>query len=88
MLFSDMMKQPGKYKMAGDPFGPEDLYGIGLPLDSDGVEFVNAFLSQIEEDGTWRSCGSSASATVPRSTRFRSLRRSARKSAMRSAAVP
>lgn len=53
MLFSDMMKQPGKYKMAGDPFGPEDLYGIGLPLDSDGVEFVNVFLSQIEEDGTW-----------------------------------
>ena len=33
------MKQPGKYKMAGEPFGPEDLYGIGLPLDSDGVAF-------------------------------------------------
>lgn len=53
MLFSDMMKQPGKYKMAGEPFGPEDLYGIGLPLDSDGVAFVNAFLTKVEEDGTW-----------------------------------
>lgn len=53
MLFSDMMKQPGKYKMAGEPFGPEDLYGIGLPLDSDGVAFVNEFLGKVEEDGTW-----------------------------------
>lgn len=53
MLFSDMMKQPGKYKMAGEPFGPEDLYGIGMPLGSDGVAFVNDFLSKIEEDGTW-----------------------------------
>ncbi len=53
MLFSDMMRQPGKYKMAGEPFGPEDLYGIGLPLDSDGVAFVNAFLTKVEEDGTW-----------------------------------
>lgn len=53
MLFSDMMKQPGKYKMAGEPFGPEDLYGIGMPLDSDGVAFVNDFLAKIEEDGTW-----------------------------------
>lgn len=53
MLFSDMMKQPGKYKMAGEPFGPEDLYGIGLPLDSDGVAFVNEFLAKVEEDGTW-----------------------------------
>lgn len=53
MLLSSMMKQPGKYKLAGDPFGPEDPYGIGLPLDSDGVEFVNTWLGEIESDGTW-----------------------------------
>lgn len=79
MLFSDMMKQPGKYKMAGEPFGPEDLYGIGLPLDSDGVAFVNAFLTKVERTVPGRSCGSSVSAIVPRSTRSRSLRRSARR---------
>lgn len=53
MLLGDMVKQPGKYKLAGEPFGPNDLYGIGLPLDSDGVAFVNDFLAKIEEDGTW-----------------------------------
>ena len=53
MLMSDMIKQPGKYKLAGDPFGPEDLYGIGLPKDSDGVQFVNDFLAKVEQDGTW-----------------------------------
>lgn len=55
MLLSSMMKQPGKYKLAGDPFGPEDPYGIGLPLDSDGVAFVNDFLAKIEENGTWEA---------------------------------
>lgn len=53
MLLSSMMKQPGKYKLVGEPFGPVDPYGIGLPLDSDGVAFVNDFLAKIEEDGTW-----------------------------------
>lgn len=53
MLMSDMVKRPGKYRLAGDSFGPVDAYGIGLPLDSDGVDFVNGFLTQIEEDGTW-----------------------------------
>lgn len=53
MMLGSMIKQPGKFKLAGDPFGPEDLYGIGLPLDSDGVAFVNDFLSKIEQDGTW-----------------------------------
>ena len=47
------MKNPGVYGIAGDVFGPEDNYGIGLPKDSDGVAFVNAFLKTIEEDGTW-----------------------------------
>lgn len=53
LLLSTMVKNPGTYNMAGDAFGPEDPYGIGLPLDSDGVEFVNGFLKKIEEDGTW-----------------------------------
>ena len=46
-------KNPDAYELAGDVFGPEDPYGIGLPKDSDGVQFVNDFLKTIEEDGTW-----------------------------------
>ena len=47
-----MIENPGKYRLAAE-FGPEDPLGIGLPLDSDGVDFVNDFLAKIEEDGTW-----------------------------------
>ena len=53
LQMGSIVKNPGKYRIAGDPFGPEDPYGIGLPLDSDGVEFVNAWLKRIEDDGTW-----------------------------------
>lgn len=53
LLLNAMVQNPGVYKIAGDVFGPEDNYGIGLPLDSDGVAFVNDFLEKIEEDGTW-----------------------------------
>ena len=53
MQLGSMIKEPGKYKLAGDPFGPEDPYGIGLPKDSDGVQFVNDFLTKVEQDGTW-----------------------------------
>ena len=53
MQLGSMIKEPGKYKLAGDPFGPEDPYGIGLPHDSDGVAFVNDFLKKVEGDGTW-----------------------------------
>ncbi len=53
MQMGSMVRQPGKYRLAGDPFGPLDSYGIGLPKDSDGVQFVNGFLTVIEEDGTW-----------------------------------
>lgn len=53
MLLSDMAKRPGKYQLAGDPFGPVDPYGIGMPLDSDGVAFVNDFLASIEDSGLW-----------------------------------
>ena len=53
LLLNSIVKNPGVYQIAGEAFGSEDNYGIGLPLDSDGVQFVNAFLKQIVEDGTW-----------------------------------
>ena len=53
LLLNAIVKNPGVYEIAGDTFGPEDNYGIGLPLDSDGVAFVNDFLKKIEENGTW-----------------------------------
>ena len=53
MQMGSMARNPGRYRLAGDPFGPEDPYGIGMPLDSDGVAFVNAWLEEIEADGTW-----------------------------------
>lgn len=40
-------------KLVGDPFGPEDLYGIGVNADSDAVDFINEFLTTINDDGTW-----------------------------------
>jgi glutamate transport system substrate-binding protein len=55
LLLNAIVKNPDAYAIAGDVFGPEDNYGIGLPLDSDGVEFVNDFLEKIEEDGTWEA---------------------------------
>lgn len=53
LLLNAMVKNPGQYQLAGDPFGPEDNYGIGLPKDSDGVAFVNDFLKLLEEEGVW-----------------------------------
>jgi len=53
LLLNAIVKNPDAYELAGDVFGPEDPYGIGLPKDSDGVQFVNDFLKTIEEDGTW-----------------------------------
>lgn len=49
----NVVKNPGKYRIAGDAFGPEDKYGIGLKLGSDGVDFVNAFLEKFEKGGKW-----------------------------------
>lgn len=48
-----MVRNPGKFRIAGDFFGPNDLYGIGVPKDSDAVAFVNAFLQQVEDEGLW-----------------------------------
>ncbi|MBM6816407.1 glutamate ABC transporter substrate-binding protein [Olsenella uli] len=53
MQMGSMTRNPGRYRLAGDPFGPVDPYGIGLPHDSDGVAFVNAWLQQIEDEGIW-----------------------------------
>ena len=53
LLLNAIVKNPGAFEIAGDAFGEEDNYGIGLPLDSDGVEFVNNWLKKIEADGTW-----------------------------------
>lgn len=53
LMLNALVKNPGVYEIAGDVFGPEDNYGIGLPKDSDGVAFVNAFLAEIEEQGLW-----------------------------------
>lgn len=42
-------------KIVSEPFS-DDLYGIGLSKDdSDAVEFVNQFLTEIEKDGTWKN---------------------------------
>lgn len=48
-----IVRNPGKFKLVGEPFGPNDSYGIGLPFDSDGVAFVNDFLKRIEDMGLW-----------------------------------
>ena len=53
MLESTVAKQPDDFKVVGEPFGPDDQYGIGMPLGSDGVAFVNAFLKEVENDGLW-----------------------------------
>ena len=50
---SSVVGNPGKYRLLDETFGPEDNYGIGLPLNSDGVAFVNEFLTQIEHEGIW-----------------------------------
>ncbi len=55
MQMGNMTRNPGRYRLVGEEFGPVDPYGIGLPLDSDGVEFVNAWLQRIEDEGLWAS---------------------------------
>ena len=53
MQMGSMTRNPGRYRLAGEEFGPVDAYGIGLPLDSDGVAFVNEWLQQLEDEGVW-----------------------------------
>ena len=52
LILGSIVRNPGAYEVAGI-FGENDDYGIGLPKDSDGVAFVNDFLSLIEEEGLW-----------------------------------
>ena len=52
LLKSDMVENPDKYKLAAE-YGDPDPLGIGLPLNSDGVKFVNDFLKKIEDEGLW-----------------------------------
>jgi ABC-type amino acid transport substrate-binding protein len=53
LLLNTLSLGTGDARLAGEPFGTQDAYGIGLPKGSDGVAFVNAFLKKIEADGTW-----------------------------------
>lgn len=53
LLLNAIVKNPERYQIAGELFGPEDNYGIGLPLNSDGVAFVNDFLKLIIQEGLW-----------------------------------
>ncbi len=53
LLLNAMSKNNGVYKIVGENFGPLDSYGIGMPLGSDGVDFVNDFLKVIEDEGIW-----------------------------------
>lgn len=53
LLLNAVLQEAGAVKVVGDPFGPEDLYGIGVPLDSDAVDFINTFLEEIIANGTW-----------------------------------
>jgi ABC-type amino acid transport substrate-binding protein len=53
LLLNTLSLGTGDAQLAGKPFGAEDPYGVGLPKDSDGVAFINAFLKKLEADGTW-----------------------------------
>lgn len=51
-LLLSAMQGSQAFKIVGEPF-TQDPYGIGLPDGSDAKEFVNAFLEEIQSDGTW-----------------------------------
>ncbi len=54
MQMGAVARNPSKYKIVGDVFGPIDPYGIGLPKGAEGaVDFVNDFLKAIEDAGLW-----------------------------------
>lgn len=52
-LLLNAVVQNDDLKVVGEPFGNEDLYGIGLPKGSDAAAFVDAWLQKIVDDGTW-----------------------------------
>ena len=54
LQMGNVVKNPGKYRIAGDAFGPEEYLGIGVKLgNTDAVNFINAFLKKFEDDGNW-----------------------------------
>lgn len=53
LVLGDVAKDPTHLKVAGEGFGNEDPYGIGLPKGAGAVPFVNAWLKKIQDDGTW-----------------------------------
>lgn len=54
MNMGSVARNPSKYKIVGEPFGPIDPYGIGLSKEADGaVDFINDFLKEIEASGLW-----------------------------------
>lgn len=74
LLLNVLSLGTGDAKLAGEPFGAKDPYGIGLPKGSDGVVFINNFLKKLEADGTWaklwtisigQRIGSTAAPTPP-----------------------
>lgn len=52
-LLLNAVSQNDDLMIVGDPFGDEDLYGIGVATDTDGKEFINQWLQTIYDDGTW-----------------------------------
>lgn len=55
LQMGNVVKNPGKYRIAGDAFGPEEYLGIGVKLDNtDAVDFINDFLKKFEDDGNWK----------------------------------
>lgn len=55
LQMGNVVKNPGKYRIAGDPFGPEEYLGIGVKLDNtEAVDFINDFLKKFEDDGNWK----------------------------------
>lgn len=55
LQMGNVIKNPGKYRIAGDPFGPEEYLGIGVKLDNtEAVDFINTFLKKFEDDGNWK----------------------------------
>ena len=55
LQMGNVVKNPGKYRIAGDAFGPEEYLGIGVKLgNDDAVKFINDFLQKFEDDGNWK----------------------------------
>ena len=52
-LLLNAVSQNDDLMIVGEPFGDEDLYGIGVQTDTDGAAFINEWLETIFSDGTW-----------------------------------